>query len=58
MSRTDREAPRGSGAQAPGYLQFESLECARQWLESPEYKDVKQLRHRAAVSNMVAIEGV
>ncbi len=39
-------------------LQFDSLERAREWLDSPEYKDVKQLRHRAAVSNMVAIEGV
>jgi uncharacterized protein (DUF1330 family) len=39
-------------------LQFESLERAREWLDSPEYKDVKRLRHLAAVSDMVAIEGV
>lgn len=39
-------------------LQFESLERARQWLDSPEYKDIKELRHRAAESKMVAIEGV
>ncbi len=38
-------------------LQFESMERARQWLDSPEYMPVKRLRHQAAVSNMVAIEG-
>jgi uncharacterized protein (DUF1330 family) len=39
-------------------LQFESLERAREWLDSAEYAPIKQMRHRAAVSNMVAIEGV
>ncbi len=39
-------------------LQFDSLERARQWLDSPEYAPIKRLRHQAAVSNMVAIEGV
>lgn len=39
-------------------LQFDSLERARQWLDSPEYKPIKRLRHQAAVSNMVGIEGV
>ncbi len=38
-------------------LEFESLERARAWLDSPEYGPVKKLRHQAAVSNMVAIEG-
>jgi uncharacterized protein (DUF1330 family) len=38
-------------------LEFESLERARQWLDSPEYVPVKRLRHKAAQSNMVAIEG-
>jgi uncharacterized protein (DUF1330 family) len=38
-------------------LQFESIERARAWLDLPEYKPVKRLRHAAAVSNMVAIEG-
>ncbi len=38
-------------------LQFESVERARQWLDSAEYTPVKRLRHQAAVSNMVAIEG-
>ena len=38
-------------------LQFESLERAKQWLNSPEYAPVKELRHKAAESNMVVIEG-
>jgi uncharacterized protein (DUF1330 family) len=39
-------------------LQFESIEKAKAWLDSPEYGPAKTLRHRAAISNMVAIEGV
>jgi len=38
-------------------LEFESLDRAKAWLDSPEYSPVKKLRHKAAVSNMVAIEG-
>ncbi len=38
-------------------LQFESLERAKQWLDSPEYRPIKRLRHQAATSNMVVIEG-
>ncbi len=38
-------------------LQFESLERAKEWLNSPEYAPVKALRHKAAQSNMVVIEG-
>ncbi len=39
-------------------LQFESVEAAKAWLDSPEYKPIKRLRHAAASSNMVVIEGV
>jgi uncharacterized protein (DUF1330 family) len=39
-------------------LEFESVERARQWLDSPEYSAGRQLRHRTATSNMVVIEGV
>ncbi len=39
-------------------LEFESLQQARAWLDSPEYGPVKKLRQKAAVSNMVSIEGV
>jgi len=39
-------------------LEFESIEQAKAWLESPEYSPARAMRHRTAVSNMVAIEGV
>ena len=39
-------------------LEFDSIQQARAWLESPEYQPARQLRHRTAVSNMVVIEGV
>jgi uncharacterized protein (DUF1330 family) len=38
-------------------LEFESLERARQWIDSPEYHPARQLRHRMANTNMVVIEG-
>jgi uncharacterized protein (DUF1330 family) len=38
-------------------LQFDNLERAKQWLNSPEYEPVKALRHKVARSNMVVIEG-
>jgi uncharacterized protein (DUF1330 family) len=38
-------------------LEFESVDRARQWLDSPEYSAIKQLRHQAAKTNMVVIEG-
>jgi uncharacterized protein (DUF1330 family) len=39
-------------------LEFESLERAKQWLDSPEYAPAKAIRQRTASSNMVVIEGV
>jgi uncharacterized protein (DUF1330 family) len=39
-------------------VQFESLERARAWVDSPEYSQARQLRHKTAVTNMVVIEGV
>ena len=38
-------------------LQFDSLERAQEWLNSPAYAPVKALRHKAAHSNIVVIEG-
>jgi uncharacterized protein (DUF1330 family) len=49
------------GSWAPGHLvilQFESVEQAKNWLNSIEYHEPRRLRHEAAVSNMVVIEGV
>jgi len=39
-------------------LEFESIGRARAWLESPEYTAIKGLRHKTAVSNMVAVDGI
>jgi uncharacterized protein (DUF1330 family) len=38
-------------------LEFDDLEAARRWYESPEYQDVKRLRDGAATLNIVAVEG-
>jgi uncharacterized protein (DUF1330 family) len=39
-------------------LEFESVERAKVWLNSPEYRAARQLRHQTAKTNMVVIEGV
>ncbi len=39
-------------------LQFDSLERAKEWLNSAEYAPARAVRHKAARSNMVVIEGV
>jgi uncharacterized protein (DUF1330 family) len=38
-------------------LQFDSIEQAKAWLDCPDYAPVKKLRHQAAHTNMVVIEG-
>jgi uncharacterized protein (DUF1330 family) len=39
-------------------LEFESVEAARAWYESPEYEEAKPLRHAAADTNAAIISGV
>ncbi len=39
-------------------LQFEDIEQARKWLNSPEYSAARALRHKTATTNMVVIEGI
>lgn len=39
-------------------LQFEGIEQAKNWLNSPEYSEARNLRHQTAISQMVVIEGV
>ncbi len=39
-------------------LEFGSMEIARAWIDSPEYGPAKLLRHQAAHTQMVAIEGL
>jgi uncharacterized protein (DUF1330 family) len=39
-------------------LEFESVERAKQWLESPEYREARSLRHASATTQMIVVEGL
>lgn len=39
-------------------LQFESVERAKAWINSPEYSEARTLRHRYAVSKAIVVEGL
>jgi uncharacterized protein (DUF1330 family) len=39
-------------------LQFDNTEQAKNWLNSTEYSEARNLRHQTAISHMVVIEGV
>ena len=39
-------------------LEFDNLERAKAWLNSPEYAPARAMRHRYAVSRMVVVEGL
>lgn len=39
-------------------LEFESMEKAKRWINSPEYSEVKKIRHNTARSNAFIVEGV
>ena len=39
-------------------LEFESVEKAKNWLDSEEYREAKALRHEHAKSKMIVVEGV
>ena len=39
-------------------LEFEDLEAAKRFYDSPEYQAAKKLREGAANLNMVAVEGI
>jgi uncharacterized protein (DUF1330 family) len=38
-------------------LEFESVDRAKEWLSSPEYRPARELRHKTATTNMVVIPG-
>ena len=38
-------------------LQFDSIERAKAWLNSEEYREPRKLRHATAKTNMLVIEG-
>ena len=39
-------------------LEFESMDRARAWLNSPEYSEPRKLRLKTAKANMIVVEGV
>ena len=39
-------------------LEFESLETAKKFINSPEYSDARALRHKTASSNMIVVEAL
>jgi uncharacterized protein (DUF1330 family) len=39
-------------------LEFESIDKAKAWLESPEYAPAKTLRHKYAHSRMIVVQGI
>jgi uncharacterized protein (DUF1330 family) len=39
-------------------LEFKNTQEAKRWWDSPEYNEAKKLRHKAALSNVVLLEGV
>ncbi len=39
-------------------LEFENVERARAWLNSPEYAGPRKMRHRTAKAKMIVVEGV
>lgn len=39
-------------------LEFESVERAKAWLNSPEYREPRKMRQQTTRTNMIVIEGV
>ena len=39
-------------------IEFESMEKARAWWNSPEYSQAKKLRHRSANTNVILVDGM
>ncbi len=39
-------------------LEFESIDMARAWINSPEYAPARNLRHQAARTQAVIVEGI
>jgi uncharacterized protein (DUF1330 family) len=39
-------------------LEFDDVERAKRWLESPEYREARALRHASAHTQMIVVEGL
>ena len=38
-------------------LEFESMERAKAWYDSPEYADLKKIRQNASIGNLIFADG-
>ena len=38
-------------------LEFESMQRAKDWLNSEEYREPRKMRHRTARANMILVQG-
>tara|TARA_Y100000758_G_C16017070_1_gene409704 strand:+ start:267 stop:554 length:288 start_codon:yes stop_codon:yes gene_type:complete len=39
-------------------LKFPSVERAKDWISSEEYKNPKKIRHNSAISNVILLDGI
>jgi uncharacterized protein (DUF1330 family) len=39
-------------------LEFPTVEKAKLWLDSPEYREARALRHAAATTNAIVVQGL
>lgn len=39
-------------------LEFETMQRAKEWLNSEHYRGARQMRHKAAKSSMIVVEGL
>ncbi len=39
-------------------LEFDSINTAKAWMDSPEYREARAMRHQAATSNAIVVEGI
>ena len=39
-------------------LEFESMDRAKEWLNSEDYREPREMRHRTAKTRMVLVEGL
>jgi len=39
-------------------LQFENVPRAKEWLNCPEYREPRKMRHRTAKTKMIVVEGL
>ena len=39
-------------------MEFDSVAKIKTWLASPEFTDLREIRHRSATANVIVVEGV